>query len=49
MKKPTAMKKLLAQSDLFSSVRYAKNLTIDNTKVSAKRTAEMIKAHYRLP
>ena len=48
IKKPTALKALLAQSDLFSSVRYAKNLTIDNTTVSARRTAEMIKAYYRL-
>ncbi len=49
MKKPTALKELLARFDLFSSVRYPKNLTIDNTNVSPRRTAEMIKAHYRLP
>lgn len=49
MKKPTDLKGILNRFDLFSSVRYSKNLLIDNTNLSPRRVAKMIVTHYRLP
>lgn len=34
--------------DLFSKIPFVKSLTIDNTKISAKKVAEKIKEYYKL-
>jgi len=38
----------LKKWDLESSVPFANNISIDNTSVSAKKVAKMIKEHYNL-
>ncbi len=42
------LKKIIKKHDVFSSVPYAKNLVIDNTKLSPKKAAEAIKNYYNL-
>ncbi len=50
MKKRTAafLRKITQSYDLFSPVRYERNLYIDNTKLSAKSAARQIAEHYKL-
>lgn len=42
------LKETIKKRDAFSNVPYVKNLVIDNTKLSPKKTAEIIKNHYKL-
>ena len=49
MRKITTLKAVMKQYELFASVPYANNLSIDNTKLSAHRTAQLIQAHFALP
>lgn len=48
MKKPASLRTLIARFDLFADVAYSNNLVIDNTRLSARRTARLIVEHYRL-
>ncbi|MBI1742067.1 AAA family ATPase [Candidatus Acetothermia bacterium] len=47
--KITTLKAVMKQYELFAPVQYANNLSIDNTKLSAHRTAQIIQAHFALP
>ena len=49
MKQTATLRHLLRRYDLFSSVPYARNLVIDNTRLSPTRVARMIMRHYQLP
>lgn len=40
---------MLTRHELFQDVPYPNNLTIDNTRVSAKKAAQIIVDYYRLP
>jgi tRNA uridine 5-carbamoylmethylation protein Kti12 len=42
------LKEIIGDQDVFSSVSYARNLKIDNTKLSAKKAAKIIKDHFNL-
>ncbi|KKU05128.1 MAG: hypothetical protein UX07_C0021G0006 [Parcubacteria group bacterium GW2011_GWA2_45_30] len=42
------LKGLMQKHNLFSTMPYANNITIDNTKLSPKQTARKIKKHFRL-
>ncbi|MBR9704553.1 AAA family ATPase [Candidatus Pacearchaeota archaeon] len=42
------LKEVVSKWDFFQPVLYKPNLSIDNTNISAKRVAMMIKKHYRL-
>jgi shikimate kinase len=48
VKDPGTLEELLSKHDYFSKIPYGQQLTIDNTKVSPKRAAKMIKEHYKL-
>lgn len=42
------LKEKMEQFDLFSHIRHKNNLTIDNTEITPKKVAQMIKNHYKL-
>lgn len=44
--KVTNLRRMMKRYDIVSAVPYAVNLTIDNTKISAKKTAKMIIEHF---
>lgn len=48
MRGTKALKDLLNQRELFKDVPYVNNLVIDNTRLSAKKTAQRIADHYGL-
>lgn len=48
IKSTKLLREVIRKHDSFSSVTFAKNLKIDNTKLSPKKTAEIIKKYYKL-
>jgi shikimate kinase len=48
MTKITQLRQMMQQTNIFADVPYARNLTIDNTKLSARKTAAQIAQHYGL-
>jgi deoxyadenosine/deoxycytidine kinase len=48
MKKVKTLKEIMKKYDLCSAVPHHKNIKIDNTKISPKKTAQIIKDHYQL-
>ncbi len=42
------MKEMFSKWELFYSIPNVDSLIIDNTKLSAKKTAQKIKEHYKL-
>jgi shikimate kinase len=49
MRRAKDLKDLIHQHELFKDVPHANNLVIDNTRLSAKKTAEKIANHFGLP
>lgn len=48
IKSTKLLREVIRKHDSFSSVPFAKNLKINNTKLSPKKTAKIIKSHYNL-
>lgn len=48
IKNVSTLKNIIKNYDFYSPVPYKPNLSIDNSKLSAKKVALMIKKHYRL-
>jgi shikimate kinase len=48
VKTAKTLKVIMKRSDIFSEVPYEPNFVIDNSKVSARKTAKLIQEHYRL-
>jgi tRNA uridine 5-carbamoylmethylation protein Kti12 len=48
LKNKKILEGLLKKYELFSDVPFKNNLSIDNSKLSAKKTAEKIKKHFKL-
>lgn len=48
LKSVSGLNKSLKGWDILKEIPYVKNLKIDNTKLSAKKVAKMIKEHYKL-
>jgi tRNA uridine 5-carbamoylmethylation protein Kti12 len=42
------LKEIMRKHEFYTPVRFKNNLKIDNTKLSAKKVAKMIKEHYKL-
>ncbi|MBD3252419.1 AAA family ATPase [Candidatus Pacearchaeota archaeon] len=47
LKHVNKLKESMKRWDLLSPIPFVENLTIDNTKLSAKKTAQIIKKHYK--
>jgi shikimate kinase len=48
MKRATTLQEVMKKYDLFEPVSFAESFKIDNTSISAKNAAKMIKVHYQL-